>query len=226
MRGPVWADRSGTVASTVRRACRRAGIAEFGSHRLRHTAACEMVRADVPLVRIGQVLRHRSLQSTAIYARVDVERLRRLAPPWPGGAQHERAAAASEEYLRLRRALGFKLESPGRLLPSWSATWRPPARARSSASWRSLGPGCPSGVHPNRWAERLRIARGFAAYLQDDRPDGRDPAGRTCSRFAVSAPTPYLWSRQADICRLLAAARRCVRRCARRAMRRCSGCWP
>jgi integrase/recombinase XerD len=74
-----------TVASTVRRACRRAGIAAFGSHRLRHTAACEMVRADVPLVRIGQVLRHRSLQSTAIYARVDVERLRLLAAPWPGG---------------------------------------------------------------------------------------------------------------------------------------------
>ena len=78
---------SGTVASTVRRACRRAGISEFGSHRLRHTAACEMVKANVPLVRIGQVLRHRSLQSTAIYARVDVERLRPLAAPWPGGAE-------------------------------------------------------------------------------------------------------------------------------------------
>ena len=78
---------SGTVASTVRRACRRAGIEEFGSHRLRHTAACEMVRANVPLVRIGQVLRHRSLQSTAIYARVDVDRLRLLAAPWPAVAQ-------------------------------------------------------------------------------------------------------------------------------------------
>ena len=78
---------SGTVASTVRRACRRAGIAEFGSHRLRHTAACDMIQAQVPLVRIGQVLRHQSLQSTAIYARVDVERLRLLAAPWPGGAQ-------------------------------------------------------------------------------------------------------------------------------------------
>ena len=74
---------SGTVASTVRRACRRAGIAEFGSHRLRHTAACDMVQANVPLLRIGQVLRHRSLQSTARYARVDVERLRSLAAPWP-----------------------------------------------------------------------------------------------------------------------------------------------
>ena len=76
---------SATVASTVRRACRRAGIPEFGSHRLRHTAACEMLQANVPLVRIGQVLRHRSLQSTARYARVDVERLRLLAAPWPAG---------------------------------------------------------------------------------------------------------------------------------------------
>jgi integrase len=40
---------SGTVASTVRRARRRAGIAQAGSHRLRRTAACEMVQAKVPL---------------------------------------------------------------------------------------------------------------------------------------------------------------------------------
>jgi integrase/recombinase XerD len=85
-RAPYEPIASGTVASTVRRACRRAGIAEVGSHRLRHTAACEMVGANVPLYRIGQVLRHQSLQSTAIYARVDVERLRLLAAPWPGGA--------------------------------------------------------------------------------------------------------------------------------------------
>ena len=79
---------AGTVASTVRRACRRAGIPEVGSHRLRHTAACELVGAQVPLERIGQVLRHRSLQSTAIYARVDLDGLRRLARAWPeGGAQ-------------------------------------------------------------------------------------------------------------------------------------------
>jgi site-specific recombinase XerD len=84
-RAPYAPIASGTVASTVRRACRRAGIPEVGSHRLRHTAACEMVQAGVPLVRIGQVLRHRSLQSTAIYARVDIEQLRRLAAPWPGG---------------------------------------------------------------------------------------------------------------------------------------------
>jgi len=71
----------------VRRACRRAGIDEVGAHRLRHTLACEMVAADVPLQQIGQVLRHRILQSTSIYARVDVDRLRLLARPWPQGAQ-------------------------------------------------------------------------------------------------------------------------------------------
>jgi integrase/recombinase XerD len=76
-----------TVSSTVRRACRRAGVAEVGSHRLRHTVACEMVSAGVPLVQIAQVLRHRSLQTTAGYGRVDLDRLRLLAAPWPGGAQ-------------------------------------------------------------------------------------------------------------------------------------------
>ena len=87
-RAPFAPIASGTVASTVRRACRRAGIPEVGAHRLRHTTACEMVGAGVPIVEIGQVLRHRSLQSTAIYARVDIEQLRRLAAPWPnGGAQ-------------------------------------------------------------------------------------------------------------------------------------------
>lgn len=86
-RAPIRPIAAGTVASTVRRACRRAGVPEVGSHRLRHTVACEMVAAQVPLPQIAQVLRHRSLQSTAIYARADVEQLRRLAAPWPGASR-------------------------------------------------------------------------------------------------------------------------------------------
>lgn len=82
--GPIAA---GTVSSTVRRACRRAGVAEVGAHRLRHTVACQMVSAGVPLPQIAQVLRHHSLQTTAVYARVNLDRLRLLAAPWPGGAQ-------------------------------------------------------------------------------------------------------------------------------------------
>src|SRR5881397_1515438 len=86
-RAPIRPLASGTVSSTVRRACRRAGVAEVGAHRLRHTVACEMVAAGVPLVEIAQVLRHHSLQTTAVYARVDLDRLRQLAAPWPGGEQ-------------------------------------------------------------------------------------------------------------------------------------------
>ena len=80
--GPVS---SHVVAMIVRRACRRARIPEVGPHSLRHTAATEMLRASVSLEEIAQVLRHRQLQSTAIYARVDVDSLRELALPWPGG---------------------------------------------------------------------------------------------------------------------------------------------
>ena len=83
-RAPIRPLAAGTISSTVRRACRRAGMAEIGAHRLRHTVACEMVAAQVPLPQIGQVLRHRSLQSTAVYARADIEQLRELAQPWPG----------------------------------------------------------------------------------------------------------------------------------------------
>jgi integrase/recombinase XerD len=45
-----------------------------------------MLHAGAPLTEIGQVLRHRSLGATAAYARVDVERLRMIARPWPTGA--------------------------------------------------------------------------------------------------------------------------------------------
>jgi integrase/recombinase XerD len=80
---PLVAIGRGGVASIVRRACVRAGLPEVGTHRLRHTVACEMVKSGVPLAEIGQVLRHRSLSSTAIYARVDLDLLRQLAQPWP-----------------------------------------------------------------------------------------------------------------------------------------------
>jgi integrase/recombinase XerD len=71
------------LAAIVARAAGRAGIGVVRAHRLRHTAATDMLRAGASLAEIGQVLRHRSPASTAIYARVDVERLRSIARPWP-----------------------------------------------------------------------------------------------------------------------------------------------
>ena len=73
------------VSGVVKRALRHAGIQSpaKGAHLLRHTAATEMLRHGVPLHRIGLVLRHRSLDMTAYYAKVDVALLKQVAQPWP-----------------------------------------------------------------------------------------------------------------------------------------------
>jgi site-specific recombinase XerD len=77
---------SGGVSHIVRAACVRAGLPPVHAHRLRHSAATEMLRAGASLGEVGQVLRHASVFSTAIYAKVDWGRLRGLALPWPGAA--------------------------------------------------------------------------------------------------------------------------------------------
>jgi site-specific recombinase XerD len=83
---PPWVGVSrSAVSSVVRRASTRAGLETFGSHRLRHTTACQVLCRGGSLVEIGQILRHESLGSTARYARVDVDRLRRIARAWPTG---------------------------------------------------------------------------------------------------------------------------------------------
>jgi integrase/recombinase XerD len=73
----------GAVTRVVANLASRAGLGPVGAHRLRHTMATSMLRAGADLVEIGQVLRHRNVSSTAIYAKVDLGRLRRLARPWP-----------------------------------------------------------------------------------------------------------------------------------------------
>ena len=75
-----------TVAWVVRAACDRAGLPRVGAHRLRHTAATQMLRGGASLPEIGQVLRHREQKTTAIYAKVDHTALRTLARPWPVAA--------------------------------------------------------------------------------------------------------------------------------------------
>jgi len=73
------------VSGVVKRALKKAGVhtAAKGAHLLRHTAATEMLRQGVPLDRIGLVLRHRSLDMTAYYAKVDIGLLKQVAQPWP-----------------------------------------------------------------------------------------------------------------------------------------------
>ena len=83
---PLVALSRGGVKTIVQASCARAGVAAFGPHRLRHTAATEMLRHGSRLAEIAMVLRHRSLDATEIYAKVDHRSLRELALPWPVGA--------------------------------------------------------------------------------------------------------------------------------------------
>ena len=85
-RAPHRALTAGGVSGAVSTAGQRAGIGPVHAHRLRHSAATGMLAAGASLSEIGQVLRHRRLLSTAIYAKADTEALRVLARPWPGGA--------------------------------------------------------------------------------------------------------------------------------------------
>lgn len=80
---------SGSVSSIVSLALARAGIDHApsrGAHLLRHSAATSMLRAGATLDMIGAVLRHQSLNTTAHYAKVDVDMLLRVAQPWPRSA--------------------------------------------------------------------------------------------------------------------------------------------
>ena len=73
------------ISSVVKRLMKRAGIVTpvKGAHALRHTAATEMLRHGVPLDKIGLVLRHRGIDTTAYYAKADVALLKQVAQPWP-----------------------------------------------------------------------------------------------------------------------------------------------
>ncbi len=111
----------------------------------------------------------------------------------------------AEDYLRLRRALGFKLERAEKLLPQLVAYLEAAGAARVTSELAIAWARLPERAQPSHWTQRLAVARGFARYLQtidpatEVPPPGVFPARR-------HRPAPYLWS-QSDISRLLEAAR-------------------
>jgi len=82
-RGPV------AIASLVRHNLTRAGIKAptHGAHQFRHALATDMLRHGASLTEIGEVLGHSSFETTRIYTKVDLNALRPLAMPWPGGVR-------------------------------------------------------------------------------------------------------------------------------------------
>lgn len=78
---PMTAD---AVRSVIRRACRRIGLKHGRSHALRHAFACRLVENGSSLKEVADLLRHRSLNTTLIYAKLDTPKLSAVALPWPG----------------------------------------------------------------------------------------------------------------------------------------------
>jgi site-specific recombinase XerD len=78
------------ITMIAKAALERAGIrgyAHQGAHIFRHSLATELLRSGATLSEIGQLLRHESHDTTRIYAKVDIDALRTLSLPWPGGGQ-------------------------------------------------------------------------------------------------------------------------------------------
>lgn len=109
------------------------------------------------------------------------------------------------DYLRLRRALGFKLRREGQVLPQLVAYLHAADAVTVTADLAIAWARLPQDVHPVTWTHRLSMARGFAAYLKTIDPATEIPPAGV---FAGQGPrpTPYLWSPE-DIDRVLHATR-------------------
>lgn len=77
---------STAIQKVIKRACRRIGLTHASAHALRHTLACRLVESGSSLKEVADVLRHRSLNTTLIYAKLDTPKLSAVPLPWPGSA--------------------------------------------------------------------------------------------------------------------------------------------
>ena len=75
---------STAIQKVIKRACRRIGLMHSSAHALRHTLACRLVENGSSLKEVADVLRHRSLNTTLIYAKLDTPKLSAVPLPWPG----------------------------------------------------------------------------------------------------------------------------------------------
>ena len=190
------------MAGVVREGDRARGTAfercgsRRGSRRVRASGGCagrcapaaahrgdRDAREGASLAEIAQVLRHREIKTTAIYAKVDRARLRPLAMPWPGGAVMTDLRFATNDYLAVRRQLGFELQQAGRLLEDY-VDFMDRAGAQRVTTELALMWATSVQAHPHRWRRRLGVVRGFARYLSTIDPARRDSLRGSAARLA------------------------------------------
>ena len=181
--------------------CARGGRAPAPPHRcLRHGGSTGPAAPDRPGAPSPEPAVDRDL------------RPRRSRPAPPTGSalargRHPMSALADhvEDYLRLRRALGYKLERAGHLLPQLVAYLEQAGSQTLTTDLAIAWARLPADARPNYWAARLTIVRGFARYLQTIEPATEVPPAAVFPTRR-HRPAPYLWSEQ-DIARLLDGAR-------------------
>ena len=193
----------GGVTFVVKAAARRAGVGLVDAHRLRHTAASEMLRCGATLPEVGQVLRHRNAATTAIYAKVDREALRHIARPWPGATRRAPCTIRWLSTWPCAGRWGYRLEGTERLLSQFldylDANGADRITVEHAVAWATL-PG--RGQH---WhAMRLGAIRGFAHYLHEADPRVEVPAADLLPDKSGRA-VPYLYT-DAQIAALIEAA--------------------
>ena len=111
---------------------------------------------------------------------------------------------ALDDYLRIRRQFGFRLEQDGRLLESFIGFLEQAGALHITTDLALAWARLPVQAHPYRWRERLGIARGFARYLAAIDPDSEIPSKDLLPAHRPRV-TPYIYSR-AEIAALMCAA--------------------
>ena len=163
---PVGVD---AIRRVVRDAFRRAGIVHGRTHALRHTLACRLVNEGGSIKEVADVLRHRSLNTSLIYAKLDHRALTEVALPWPGSAAMSAASplqARVEQYLAERRRLGFELDTHGPSLARFARyvgqrRHRGPLTVDLMAAWARARPRAATATGP--LARRLAHAAALHA---------------------------------------------------------------
>ena len=196
------------VSTIVGDAARRAGLGRVHAHRLRHTVATELLRAGASLPEIGQLLRHRRVETTAIYAKVDRDSLRLIARPGRR-APDERSASGhcrlsgpcgAPSATRWTRPSGLSASSP----PSPRNSAKTHVRTETALAWATL----PSDADPIWTSGRLAEVRILARHLRTLDPRTEVPPADLLTARGRRA-TSYLYTPQevADLMRATAILR-------------------
>jgi site-specific recombinase XerD len=198
------------VRSVVRDACRRAGIERVGAHRLRHALASQLLGQGASLIDVSQVLRHKQLESTAIYAKVDLDTAAADSRALAGSGTMTTFTQHVEDYLRLRRTLGYKLHDHARLLRRFAARLDTIGdefvTIEFALAW-ALEPEVPPGSAVP-WM-RLLVARGFARYMAGIDPRTEIPPTGLI-RFRQRRRPPFIYC-DTEIEALMQQARTSIR---------------